>query len=159
MKLPGGRYPFIDERLPLSEMAMVDAPPDLEALFKDQAATDNGYKAQDNQFAVGPVGQAPTYLGHDYQWWRAHPNEPILYRPMAEWIADYVRAEQGLNNQVQAAKVYNSDNPNLKPIINNDPDYEKKVALKKELLQRIADHNAEVEKKMMESLDSKKPSN
>lgn len=38
MELPGGEYPFIDERLPLSEMAMVEAPSDLEALFMDQAA-------------------------------------------------------------------------------------------------------------------------
>jgi hypothetical protein len=36
--LPDGDYPFIDQRLPLAEMAMVEAPPDLEALFKDQAA-------------------------------------------------------------------------------------------------------------------------
>ena len=36
--LPQGRYPFIDERLPLSEMTMVEAPPQLEALFKAQAA-------------------------------------------------------------------------------------------------------------------------
>jgi len=33
-----GEYLFIDERLPLSEMAMVEAPADLEALIKDQAA-------------------------------------------------------------------------------------------------------------------------
>jgi hypothetical protein len=38
VELPGGEYPFIDERLPLSEMAMVEAPSDLEALFMDQAA-------------------------------------------------------------------------------------------------------------------------
>ncbi len=36
--LPDGRYPFIDERLPLSDMTMVEAPPQLEALFKSQAA-------------------------------------------------------------------------------------------------------------------------
>lgn len=36
--LPDGLYPFIDERLPLSEMVMVEAPADLEALFKAQAA-------------------------------------------------------------------------------------------------------------------------
>ncbi len=35
--LPDGHYPFIDERLPLSELAMVEAPGDLEALFKSQA--------------------------------------------------------------------------------------------------------------------------
>lgn len=37
-KLADGLYPFIDERLPLSHLAMVEAPPDLEALFKSQAA-------------------------------------------------------------------------------------------------------------------------
>lgn len=37
-RLPDGNYPFIDERLPLSEMAMVEAPADLEKLFKSQAA-------------------------------------------------------------------------------------------------------------------------
>jgi len=31
--LPDGRYPFIDERLPLSDMTMVEAPPQLETLF------------------------------------------------------------------------------------------------------------------------------
>ena len=36
--LPDGRYPFIDELLPLSDMTMVEAPPQLEALFKSQAA-------------------------------------------------------------------------------------------------------------------------
>jgi len=37
-KLPDGLYPFVDERLPLAELAMVEAPADLEALFKAQAA-------------------------------------------------------------------------------------------------------------------------
>jgi hypothetical protein len=37
-QLPDGLYPFIDERLPLGELTMVEAPPDLEALFKSQAA-------------------------------------------------------------------------------------------------------------------------
>ena len=36
--LADGQYPFIDERLPLSQMAMVEAPARLEALFKEQAA-------------------------------------------------------------------------------------------------------------------------
>lgn len=36
--LPEGLYPFIDEWLPLSEMVMVEAPANLEALFKSQAA-------------------------------------------------------------------------------------------------------------------------
>jgi hypothetical protein len=36
--LPDGLYPFIDRRLPLSELIMVEAPPELEALFKSQAA-------------------------------------------------------------------------------------------------------------------------
>jgi hypothetical protein len=37
-RLPDGFYPFIDQRLPLSEMTMVEAPPKLEGLFKSQAA-------------------------------------------------------------------------------------------------------------------------
>jgi hypothetical protein len=37
-QLPDGHYPFIDERLPLSELVMIEAPSDLEALFKSQAA-------------------------------------------------------------------------------------------------------------------------
>jgi hypothetical protein len=36
-ELPDGLYPFIDERLPLTELVMVEAPDDLEALFKSQA--------------------------------------------------------------------------------------------------------------------------
>ena len=36
--LADGQYPFIDERLPLSQMAMVEAPARLEVLFKEQAA-------------------------------------------------------------------------------------------------------------------------
>jgi hypothetical protein len=36
-QLPDGRYPFIDERLPLYDLVMVEAPSDLEALFKSQA--------------------------------------------------------------------------------------------------------------------------
>jgi hypothetical protein len=36
--LPDGLYPFIDQRLPLAELTMVEAPPDLQALFKSQAA-------------------------------------------------------------------------------------------------------------------------
>jgi hypothetical protein len=36
--LPDGLYPFIDERLPLAKLVMVEAPPDLESLFKAQAA-------------------------------------------------------------------------------------------------------------------------
>jgi Asp-tRNA(Asn)/Glu-tRNA(Gln) amidotransferase C subunit len=37
-KLLPGRYPLVDERLPLSELVMLEAPPDLEALLKSQAA-------------------------------------------------------------------------------------------------------------------------
>ena len=36
--LPEGDYPFIDERLPLSQLTMVEAPAQLEALFKSEAA-------------------------------------------------------------------------------------------------------------------------
>jgi hypothetical protein len=37
-QLPDGLYPFIDKRLPLAELTMVEAPLALEALFKSQAA-------------------------------------------------------------------------------------------------------------------------
>ena len=36
--LPDGEYPFIHERYPLSELAMIEAPPDLERLFRAEAA-------------------------------------------------------------------------------------------------------------------------
>jgi hypothetical protein len=36
-ELPEGLYPFIDERFRLADMAMVEAPSDLEAMFKRQA--------------------------------------------------------------------------------------------------------------------------
>ena len=39
-QVPDGSYPFIDERLPLSEMTMVEAPRELEKLFTSQAAAD-----------------------------------------------------------------------------------------------------------------------
>ena len=38
MGLPDDLYPFIDERLPLSELAIIDAPADLEQLLRVQAA-------------------------------------------------------------------------------------------------------------------------
>lgn len=37
-ELPDGLYPFIDERLPLSQLVMIEAPRDLEALLMSQAA-------------------------------------------------------------------------------------------------------------------------
>lgn len=37
-KLPDGDYPFIDQMLPLSEMTLVEAPLELEQLFRRQAA-------------------------------------------------------------------------------------------------------------------------
>ena len=37
-RLPDGLYPFIDQRLPLSGLAMIEAPPQLQALFRAQAA-------------------------------------------------------------------------------------------------------------------------
>jgi hypothetical protein len=40
-QLPDGIYPFADQRLPLGEMAMMEAPLDLEALLV-QAARDDG---------------------------------------------------------------------------------------------------------------------
>ncbi len=35
--LPDGLYPFIDEQYPLSELAMIEAPADLERLIRSQA--------------------------------------------------------------------------------------------------------------------------
>lgn len=37
-RLPDGLYPFADTRLPLAELVMVEAPPELEALLKEAAA-------------------------------------------------------------------------------------------------------------------------
>lgn len=39
--LPEGLYPFIDQRFPLSELAMIEVPHDLEQLLRSQA-TANG---------------------------------------------------------------------------------------------------------------------
>ncbi len=39
--LPNGNYPFIDQLYPLSDMIMVDAPGELEKLFKAQPS-ENG---------------------------------------------------------------------------------------------------------------------
>lgn len=39
--LPNGNYPFIDQVYPLSDMIMVEAPRELEKLFKTQAS-ENG---------------------------------------------------------------------------------------------------------------------
>ena len=38
IQLPEGLYPFINERLPLSELTMIEAPADLEQLLRVQAA-------------------------------------------------------------------------------------------------------------------------
>jgi hypothetical protein len=46
--LPDGEYPFIDQRLPLSELSMIEVPPDLEGLLKDQA-TKNGVSIVRNE--------------------------------------------------------------------------------------------------------------
>lgn len=35
--LPDGDYPFIDRRLPLSQLSMIEVPADLERLLMDQA--------------------------------------------------------------------------------------------------------------------------
>lgn len=40
-RLPDGDYPFADARFPLSEMAMMEAPADLERLLR-KAAEENG---------------------------------------------------------------------------------------------------------------------
>ncbi|WP_437416469.1 hypothetical protein [Sinorhizobium meliloti] len=36
--LPEGLHPFIDRRLPLSQLVMIEAPEDLEKLLRSQAA-------------------------------------------------------------------------------------------------------------------------
>lgn len=38
-KLPPGDYPFIDERYPLDQLAMIEAPPDLAGLIVNYAGT------------------------------------------------------------------------------------------------------------------------
>lgn len=38
IQLPDDLYPFINERLPLSELTMIEAPADLEQLLRVQAA-------------------------------------------------------------------------------------------------------------------------
>ncbi len=53
LRLQDGLYPFIDQRLPLSELAMVEAPPQLEALFKAQAAAN----ALDASSPCPPLGR------------------------------------------------------------------------------------------------------
>lgn len=44
LRLPDGDYPFADARFPLSKMAMMVAPADLEHLLR-KAAEENGIKA------------------------------------------------------------------------------------------------------------------
>lgn len=36
--LPDGIYPFIDQGLPMAELAMIEVPPDLETLLRTKAA-------------------------------------------------------------------------------------------------------------------------
>lgn len=36
--LPDALYPFIDQQIPLAQLAMIEAPRDLETLLRDQAA-------------------------------------------------------------------------------------------------------------------------
>jgi hypothetical protein len=48
LELSDGLYPFVDERFPLSELVMVEAPVQLEALFKAQAAA-NGVEIMRDQ--------------------------------------------------------------------------------------------------------------
>ena len=61
--LPDGLYPFINERLPLSELVMVEAPSNLEALFKSQAAA-NGIDIEDRRRAEESLRQAQADLAH-----------------------------------------------------------------------------------------------
>ncbi len=39
--LPDGVYPFMDQRLPLAQLTMVEVSPDLESIFRSQAASRN----------------------------------------------------------------------------------------------------------------------
>lgn len=39
-RLPDGDYPFADTRLPLSEMGMMEAPPEIEAVLRAAAQKD-----------------------------------------------------------------------------------------------------------------------
>ena len=40
LRLPEGLYPFADQRLPLADMAMMEAPRELEDLLRDAAAAE-----------------------------------------------------------------------------------------------------------------------
>lgn len=46
-QLPDGLYPFIDQLLPLADLAMIEAPPDLELLLRHQAAKNGVSIARD----------------------------------------------------------------------------------------------------------------
>jgi hypothetical protein len=47
-ELPDGLYPFIDKRFPLDQLAMIEAPPELETLLRSQAEL-NGVKLHPGQ--------------------------------------------------------------------------------------------------------------
>ena len=78
--LPDGDYPFIDERLPLSQMTMVEAPPDLEALFKAQAEK-NGIELLRDQ-PVELRCQSENYPEATFLiWWPANSDRIHLLVP------------------------------------------------------------------------------
>lgn len=47
-RLPDGEYPFIDRRLPLSEMSMIEVPPEMETILREQAGK-NGITIMRNE--------------------------------------------------------------------------------------------------------------
>jgi hypothetical protein len=51
-QLPDGSYPFADQRLPLGEMVMVEAPPELKALIKSQGAKNGVEICRDAPFEL-----------------------------------------------------------------------------------------------------------
>jgi hypothetical protein len=78
--LADGDYPFIDERLPLSQMTMVEAPPDLEALFKAQAEK-NGIELLRDQ-PVELRCQSENYPEATFLiWWPANSDRIHLLVP------------------------------------------------------------------------------
>lgn len=64
-KLASGDYPFIDRAVPLSDMVMVEAPRELEDLFRAQAAANGIEIIRDAAVELTcqtPDGVNPTFL-------------------------------------------------------------------------------------------------
>lgn len=123
-------------------------------IFSTQAAIENGFNAGDNLFSVKAVGAPPTYLGHDFSWWKAHAQESILYRPVTEWIAEFARGQQSLNSQVSAVGEYTPDT--LSHVENNNRTLAEKARAQKEDWEKLHNHNAKVAADMLNQLKAKK---